>query len=99
VFRWSLVTGGRRVRVFAAALIMGLVQTIFAATVVPYVIHQHYAYYFEGGSRYSTEPITAMTAAAVISVDAQLRRQAIARAAIGFRSSRIRPGSSPPSPR
>ena len=79
VFGWALVTGSRQVRVFAAvALIMGFVQTVFAATVVPPVIYQHYTYNFEGGSRYSTMPIMAMTAAAVVAVDAYLRRQAIA---------------------
>jgi hypothetical protein len=79
VFGWALVTGSRQVRVFVAvALIMGFVQTVFAATVVPYVIGQHYSYNYEGGSRYSTMPIMAMTAAAVVAVDAYLRRQAIA---------------------
>jgi hypothetical protein len=79
VFGWALVTGGRQVRVFvAAALITGFVQTIFAATVVPYVIYQKYAVNFEGGSRYSAIPIMAMTAAAVVAVDAYLRRQAAA---------------------
>jgi hypothetical protein len=79
VFGWALVTGSRQVRVFVAvALIMGFVQTAVAATVVPYVIRQHYAYDFEGGSRYSAMPIMAMTAAAVVAVDAYLYRQAIA---------------------
>lgn len=79
VFGWALVTGSRQVRVFVAvALIMGFVQTVFAATVVPYVIGQHFSYDFEGGSRYSTMPIMAMTAAAVVAVDAYLRRQAVA---------------------
>jgi hypothetical protein len=79
VFGWALVTGSRQVRVFVAvALITGFVQTVFAATVVPYVIRQHYAYNFEGGSRYSAMPIMAMTAAAVVAVDAYRRRQAMA---------------------
>jgi hypothetical protein len=79
VFGWTLVTGSRQVRVFIAiALAMGFVQTVFAATVVPYVIYQHYTYDFEGGSRYSTLPIMAMTAAAAVAVDSYLRRQAIA---------------------
>jgi hypothetical protein len=79
VFGLALVTGSRQVRVFVAvALITGFVQTVFAATVVPYVIRQHYLYNFEGGSRYSTMPIMAMTAAAAVAVDACLRRQAIA---------------------
>ncbi len=78
VFGLALVTGSRQVRVFVAvALIMGFVQTVFAATVVPYVLRQQYLYNFEGGSRYSTMPIMAMTAAAVVAVDAHLRRQAI----------------------
>ena len=77
VFGWALVTGSRPVRVFtAAALITGFVQTVFAATVVPYVIYQHYTPDFEGGSRYSAMPVMAMTAAAVVAVDARLRRQA-----------------------
>lgn len=76
-FGWVLVTGSRPIRVFVAvALTMGFVQTVAAATLVRYVIVQHYAYDFEGGSRYSTMPIMAMTAAAVVAVDACLRRQA-----------------------
>ena len=79
VFGLALVTGSRHVRVFVAvALIMGFVQTVFAATVVPYVIYQKYAYDFEGGSRYSAMPIMAMTAAAVVAVDAYLCRHASA---------------------
>ncbi len=79
VFGLALVTGNRQVRVFVAvALIMGFVEAVFAATLVRYVIGQHYAYNFEGGSRYSTMPIMAMTAAVVVAVDAYLRRQAIA---------------------
>jgi hypothetical protein len=78
-FGLALVTGSRQVRVFVAvALIMGFVQTVFAAFLSPYVIHQLYRYDFEGGSRYSTMPIMAMTAAAVVAVDAYLRRQAMA---------------------
>lgn len=78
-FGLALVTGSRQVRVFVAvALIMGFVQTVFAAFLSPYVIHQPYRYDFEGGSRYSTMPIMAMTAAAVVAVDAYLRRQAMA---------------------
>jgi hypothetical protein len=80
VFGWALVTGSRQVRVFVAvALIMGFVQTIFAATVVPYVIRQQPTFDFEGGSRYSAMPIMAMTAAAVVAVDAYLRRTASAK--------------------
>jgi hypothetical protein len=78
-FGWALAAGGRQVRVFVAvALITGFVQTVAAATVVPYVIRQHYTYDFEGGSRYSAMPVMAMTAAAVVAVDAYLRRQASA---------------------
>jgi hypothetical protein len=78
VFGWVLATGSRQVRVFAAvALIMGFVQTVVAATVVRYVIVQRYASDFEGGSRYSTMPIMAMTAAAAVAVDAYQRRQAV----------------------
>jgi hypothetical protein len=78
-FGLALVTGSRQVRVFiAVALIMGFVQTVAAAFLSPYVIHQLYRYDFEGGSRYSTMPIMAMTAAAVVAVDAYLRRQATA---------------------
>jgi hypothetical protein len=42
------------------------------------VIHQAYRVDFEGGSRYATMPIMAMTAAAVVAVDAYLHRQASA---------------------
>ena len=80
VFGLALVTGSRQVRVFVAvALITGFVQAVFAATVVRYVSGQHYSYTFEDGSRYSAMPIMAMTAAAVVAVDACLRRQATAR--------------------
>ena len=76
-FGWVLVTGGRQVRVFAAvALITGFVQTVVAATVVRYVIVQPYAPDFEGGSRYAAMPIMAMTATALVAVDARLRRPA-----------------------
>jgi len=79
VFGLVLVTGSRQVRVFVAvALIMGFVQTVFAATLVRYVTSQQYSYNFEGGSRYATMPIMAMTAAAVVAVDARLRRRATA---------------------
>ena len=78
VFGWAMVTGSRQVRVFVAvALITGFVQTVFAATVVRYVSGQHYSYNFEDGSRYSVMPIMAMTAAAVVAVDACLCHQAI----------------------
>ncbi|HEX2744886.1 MAG TPA: hypothetical protein VHN16_10855 [Streptosporangiaceae bacterium] len=78
-FGLALVTGSRQVRVFVAvALIMGFVQTVVAVTLSPYVINQRLLYDFEGGSRYSTMPIMAMTAAAVVAVDAFLRRQAMA---------------------
>jgi len=77
VFGWALITGNRQVRVFVAvALIMGFVQTVFAATVVPYVLNQRPTYNFEGGARYATLPIMAMTAAAVVAVDFYLYRQA-----------------------
>ena len=79
VFGLALVTGSRQVRVFiAVALIMGFVQTVFAATLVRYVSGQHYSSSFEDGSRYSVMPIMAMTAAAMVAVAAGLRRQAIA---------------------
>ena len=79
VFGLVLVTGSRQVRVFVAvALITGFVQTVFAATVVRYVIGQHYSHNFEDGSRYSIMPIMAMTAAVVVAVGTYLRRQAIA---------------------
>lgn len=82
VFGLALVTGNRQVRVFVAvALITGFVETVFAATLVRYVIDQHYSPNFEGGSRYSTMPIMAMTAAVVVAVDAYLHRQAVAEGA------------------
>jgi hypothetical protein len=78
-FGFALVTGSRQVRVFVGvALIMGFVEAVLASLLSPYVIHQKYLYDFEGGSRYSTMPIMAMTAAAVVAVDAYLRRQAMA---------------------
>jgi hypothetical protein len=55
---------------------MGFVESVFATTLVPYVIGQHYDFNFEGGSRYSTMPIIAMTAAVVVAVDAYLYRRA-----------------------
>jgi hypothetical protein len=78
VFGWALVTGTRQVRVFvAAALIMGFVQTVAAAAVVPYSTGGH-SYNYEAGSRYAAMPIMAMTAAAMVAVDAYLRRHASA---------------------
>jgi hypothetical protein len=67
------------------------VQTVFAAFLSPYVIHQLYRYDFEGGSRYSTMPIMAMTAAAVVAVDAYLRRpgMCIGRVALIRQSPRV----------
>jgi hypothetical protein len=74
---WAIVTGTRQVRVFVAvALITGFVQSIAATTLVPYVLRQPYRVDFEGGSRYANLPIMAMTAAAVVAVDAYLYRQA-----------------------
>jgi hypothetical protein len=74
---WALVTGTRQVRVFAVvALIMGFVESIAATTLVPYVLRQPSRVDFEGGSRYANLPIMAMTAAAVVAVDAYLYRQA-----------------------
>jgi len=79
VFGWALVTGTQQSRVFVAvALIMGFVQTVAAAALVPLVTRQASTYNFEGGSRYSTMPIMAMTAAAIVAVDAFLHRQATA---------------------
>ena len=76
---WALVTGTRQSRAFVAvALIMGFVQTVVAAYVVPLVTRQTSTYNFEGGSRFSTMPIMAMTAAAIVAVDAYLRRKATA---------------------
>lgn len=40
------------------------------------MIRQHDQYNFEGGSRYATMPIIAMTAAAVVALDTYLFRQA-----------------------
>jgi hypothetical protein len=78
VFGWALVTGSRQVRVFVAvALIMGFVQTVVAATVARYSTGGYLSNY-EGGSRYSAMPIMAMTAAAIVAVDAYLHRQGIA---------------------
>jgi len=66
-FGWALVTGSRPVRVFVAvALITGFAEAVFAATVVPYVVHQYPLADFEGGSRYSAMPIMAMAAAAAV---------------------------------
>ena len=80
VFGWALVTGSPPSRVFVAvALIMGLAEAVFAATVVPYVITQQFYADFEGGSRYSAMPIMAMVAAATVAVDTYLRRPASAR--------------------
>jgi hypothetical protein len=84
-FGWALVTGSRPVRVFiAVALIMGFAEAVFAATVVPYVVHQYPLFDFEGGSRYSAMPIMAMTAAAAVAVDAYLRRMTAGQAPRAF---------------
>ncbi len=84
-FCWVLVTGTRQVRVFAAAaLITGFLESVAATTLVPYVIRQPYRLDFEGGSRYATVPIMAMTAAAVVAVDAYLYREASAEGVSGI---------------
>jgi hypothetical protein len=90
VFGWALVTGSRPSRVFVAvALVMGLAEAVFAATVVPWVITQQYFPDFEGGSRYSAMPIMAMMAAATVAVDTYLRRPASGRVPGAADGSRI----------
>jgi hypothetical protein len=76
---WAVAQGGQA-RVFAVtALVTGFVATVFAATVVSYVIYQppHYGnpLNFEGGSRYSTIPIILLDAIAVVAADSWLRRR------------------------
>lgn len=74
-FTWAAVTGDRRVRLFAAtALLLGFVFTIVAATVSSWVPVIPVTPAWEAGSRYTALPIFLLYAAAVVAVDAFVRR-------------------------
>jgi hypothetical protein len=80
VLGWAMVTQGRRVRVFTvAAVATGLVFTVCAAIITSYVVSEApflSRVSFEAGSRYSVVPIVLLDAAAIVAVDAFVRRRA-----------------------
>ena len=72
---WALVTGDRAVRLFAAiALLTGFVQTVFDATISPYVLFQQPTPAFMAAARYSTIPILLIAATGIVAVDSCVRR-------------------------
>ncbi len=82
VLGWAAITQGTRVRVFVlAAVLAGLVFTLFAAFITSYVVTEGPLLgpvAFEAGSRYSVVPIFLLDAALVVAADAVLRRRAAA---------------------
>ena len=78
VLGWAMVTQGRQVRVFVlTAVLTGFVYTVFAAVITTYVVREApllSPVSFEPGSRYSVVPIVLLDAAAIIAVDAFIRR-------------------------
>jgi hypothetical protein len=76
---WALATGDRAVRMFTVvALVTGLVQTIFVATVARYVVYQVPTPVFLSAARYSTIPVMLIDAIAIVAVDAYIRRRGAA---------------------
>ncbi len=82
VFGWAVVTQGSQVRAFVVtAVLFGFVYTVFAAVITGYVVYETpyvSPLSFEPGSRYSVVPIVLLDAAAIVAVDAFLRRRAAA---------------------
>ena len=87
VLGWAMVTQGRQVRVFVVtAVLTGFVYTVFAAVITNYVVHEApllSPVSFEAASRYSVVPIMLLDAAAVVAVDAFIRRHGAAVRATG----------------
>jgi hypothetical protein len=82
---WAMAVGGRRVRLFAVvALVAGVVEIAFSATVTSYVNLQVPTWSFLPAARYSTLPIVLIDAIGIFGVDAYLRRHGPVR--LGWRS-------------
>jgi hypothetical protein len=79
VLGWAVITQGRKVRVFVVtAVLAGFVYTVFAAAITNYVVRQApllSPVSFEPASRYSVLPIVLLDAAAIVAVDAFIRRR------------------------
>jgi hypothetical protein len=70
-----MAAGGTQVRLFAiVALVVGLVETAFCATVTSYVNLQVPTWSFLPASRYSVLPVVLIDAIGIVGVDAYLRR-------------------------
>jgi hypothetical protein len=83
---WAWGTGDRQVRLFTAvALLTGLVQTAFDATISRYVIYQAPTGNFMPAARYSTIPVLLIAASGIVAVDSYVRRHG------GVRQRGIRP--------
>jgi len=82
VLGWAVITQGRQVRVFVVVAVLGgFVYTVFAAAITSYVVYESpvlSSFSFEPGSRYSVVPIFLLDAAAIVAVDAFMRRGALA---------------------
>jgi hypothetical protein len=82
VLGWAAITQGRQVRVFVVVAVLGgFVYTVFAAAITSYVVYETpvlSSFSFEPGSRYSIVPIFLLDAAAIVAVDAFMRRGAVA---------------------
>ena len=82
VLGWAMITQGKQVRVFVVtAVLTGFVYTVFAAVITTYVVREApllSPVSFEPASRYSVVPIVLLDAAAIIAVDALIRRGAAA---------------------
>ncbi len=79
VLGWAMITQGRQVRLFAVtAVVFGFVYTLACAVINGYVVYETPLLgpvAFEPGSRYSLVPIVLLDAAAIVAVDAFLRRR------------------------
>ena len=78
VLGWAAITQGRQVRLFVVtAVLFGFAYTVFAAAITNYVVYEASflrTVSFEPGSRYSVVPIFLLDAAAIVAVDAFMRR-------------------------
>jgi len=87
VLGWAIITQGTRVRVFVVtAVLTGFVYTVFAAAITNYVVREApllSPVSFEPASRYSVLPIVLLDAAAIVAVDAFIRRRGTAVGAAG----------------
>ena len=85
VLGWTM-TQGRQVRAFVVlAVVLGFAETILSATITPVVTVSAPNPSWEAASRYSLLPIIALTAAAIVGVDALVARGGGVRAALTAR--------------